>query len=261
MQKCLWEKTVVVVLLCLFAFNYSGARTITEPNLGFTIAVPDGWKGTLNYPISYSLVDTSNVHRSTITVSRYDIESDIADSVEWDDVQSYAYDVLVESNPIYGVVFSRQSFVHNNKYYCVQVNAEYADTATFELYSECVRYIGEKRDGYEISVLGDTVDIDTNYTYYMNIVNSVVLLGGTGINNKTTSYSNSNLKIGGNFATVYNISGQKVFDIKLNSFLPTGDIINVVKGRLGVLSHGRYLITVGKPQNGKRMVIKLPFNN
>lgn len=157
----------MVFLLGIFSLSFG--ITYTDSALGFSITLPDNWRDTLFTSDCHIYKPSDPSFRAILGVNYY---PDIGSSdKKWCVNSSWAYQLKVEYDPIYGVIYAIDSLLQDSLF-AMYANAQYG----YPVIAEHIRWVAYHGRGYELYSLGDTLDFKTHYIFYKSFLNSVKIL-------------------------------------------------------------------------------------
>ncbi|MBD3322498.1 MAG: hypothetical protein GF350_15455, partial [Chitinivibrionales bacterium] len=158
-------------------------QLIEDPVIGFTAQIPDTWTSKTVKENHHTFRDTSGVCHAIIGIIRHSINRSKYDAQGWCRDMSFSYHLMVESNPVYGIVHMKKETVIDSLF-AIKINASYSDTA-LNIWSEHVRFTSIDSRGYELYALADTADMQAHFDFYTAILDNVHIM--KALNAKDTS--------------------------------------------------------------------------
>ena len=163
------QKYLLLSALLLLCVTSVHAEEIDNSIMGFTASFPENWVGRQKTSMHYVIKDTSKTYPAMIGVTVRAIDSLVyATEKEWVYAASESYQISVENDAFFGYVFVNDSLQHNNAF-SIYMNTWYG----IPVLAEHIRFIGIDGKGYELYILSDTVDMQTNWSVYSAIVDSI----------------------------------------------------------------------------------------
>lgn len=168
------------ILLTLKVLTF-GDTTVTSENLYYSAYLPDNWQKVEFNDTVHIFKDTSKNYKSLIGIIRTTLDTMVYDSAEdWSRASFIAYKLFVEYtvDPS-GAVFyydSSKSSIQKDSLWAPELYSEFysVDTA-LDSWAEYVRFAATDKYGYELFVLGDTLDMAINIGFYAAIVRSIII--------------------------------------------------------------------------------------
>ena len=158
--------TLGTVSLILFLNLISMATTFHDPSLGFSMTLPTGWRDSLIGPREHLYLYQDTTYKAMIGVVDYAIDSSMT-SKEWCKNSSSAYAAAVAGDSLFGVIYALDSTVQDSLF-TMYSNSEYG----YPIHTELIRWIGSGRNGYELYVFGDTIDVPFHFVEYKSYLDS-----------------------------------------------------------------------------------------
>ena len=169
MKSALWALALAVAS--------AWAAVATNPEIGYSITLPDHWGQVTGKPLQDYFRDSTRTHHSQISILRYAIDKASYPTPEsWSQAQFIAYKLSVETSAFpYGAVMYYDSSsaakigtVWSPEAYSVLWPADGTPT-----YSEYIRYCAVGEFGYEIYAIGDSTDMINNVDYYAGVISTL----------------------------------------------------------------------------------------
>lgn len=168
-----------------------GDTTIVSDNLNYSAYLPDNWER-IEYNDSVHLFkDISKSYNSLVGLIRTSLDTSVFDSAaDWSRASFIAYklfvDNTIEPSAVAFYYDSSKTSIQKDSLWAPELYAEFysADTE-LDSWAEYVRFAATDKYGYELFVLGDTLDMATNIGFYAAIIRSIIIEDAdtTGITN------------------------------------------------------------------------------
>ncbi len=173
-------------LFFLLAIQLAYSSTIvTDTELNYSIFLPENWVHRVVSPQHHRFYDTTGNYRSQINLIRHSFcNYDYPTSKDWTMVNFIAYELTVKNvhNPLGIFLYgdSSSSLIQPDSLQAAEIYARFCYLDESPLYwEEFVRFAATDTFGYEMYVLGDTLDMQNNVGFYAAIIQDIHLPGET----------------------------------------------------------------------------------
>ncbi|MDB5048823.1 MAG: hypothetical protein JWO30_1894 [Fibrobacteres bacterium] len=168
-------KSALLIFGMLTAAVFAG--TVSDSNLGYSIALPSNWVQLKSKPDQHYFRDSTRHYRGQISILKYDIDKASYPTPEnWSQAQFIAYKLSVETS-----VFPFGAVEYYDSSSAAKLGPNWAPEAFSVLYPgdgdptycEFIRYCAVGNVGYEIYAIGDSTDMIQNVDFYASVIASL----------------------------------------------------------------------------------------
>jgi len=169
----------IIVLAVTLAASVKAAGTYSDPQLGYSIYLPDNWVHEAVSATQHRFVDTTAGYQSMISLVTYDFADDtlFVASEEWTRANFIAYVYSIEADPLCALVFyDSVTAIQNDDLWAADAYTEFFSyDSTIGDWAEYMRFTASGKTGYEIYALGPIEDMNANVGYYAAMIESITL--------------------------------------------------------------------------------------
>lgn len=167
-------------LICIFFVTAAAlASEISDQQIGYTITLPENWVKEVVSDTNHRFLDTTATYTAVIGIVRYDFSSDtlFSSAEEWTRANFIGYSFVIDADPFSLMLFYDTVTAGQNgslwaaDAYSVTFST---DTQIFD-WGEYVRFTAVGTTGFELYVIGELDDMNTNVAFYRSIIDNITI--------------------------------------------------------------------------------------
>jgi len=191
------------------------SQTTVQADIGYSITLPAKWVQQKESNIDYSYYDSSLTYKAFFWISVFNFnQSNFSPQGAWTKaaLTNHLLDVENSINP-FGVTIYLDSSKNpkiSDKWAPEAFSVYRAGDAVKSDFSEFVIFTEMNNAGYQISIVGDSLDVRNNIRYYIDILGSIAIdsVYFAGIERENKSILNHR-PVGRNDGQLYSITGER----------------------------------------------------